>query len=137
MSHPKRWVLDTNLLISRLLVPSGSAAKAVDHALASGVLMVSEQSMQELAEVLFRPKFDRYIATEVRQQFIAHLARLARMKTITRQFEVCRDPKDNHFLELAFCSQAHAIVTGDQDLLVLHPFHGIPIVSPTDFLLRF
>lgn len=99
--------------------------------------MVSEQSMQELADVLFRTKFDRYVSTQVRQQFILRLARLARMNTITRRFEACRDPNDNHFLELAFCSQADAIVTGDQDLLVLHPFQGIPVVSPAEFLQRF
>lgn len=98
------------------------------------MLMVSEQSMDELASVLFRPKFDRYVSIEDRQQFIVRLASVARMNTTTRRFYICRDAKDNLFLDLAFCSQADALVTGDQDLLVLHPFHGCAIVTPNTFL---
>jgi predicted nucleic acid-binding protein len=46
----------------------------------------------------------------------------------------CRDPKDNKFLEVAGAGKADVIVSGDQDLLVLHPFVGIPIVPPATFL---
>ena len=49
-------------------------------------------------------------------------------------FRSCRDPKDNQFLELAVNGQADFIVTGDEDLLVLHPFRAIPILTPRDFL---
>jgi predicted nucleic acid-binding protein len=42
--------------------------------------------------------------------------------------------KDNKFLELALSGQADCIVSGDHDLLVLHPFRGIPIVTPRGFL---
>jgi uncharacterized protein len=46
----------------------------------------------------------------------------------------CRDPKDDKFLELAVNASADIIVTGDEDLLVLHPFRGISILRPADFL---
>jgi len=46
----------------------------------------------------------------------------------------CRDPKDNKFLELALSGKGSHIVSGDLDLLVLHPFRGIAIVSPQSFL---
>ena len=46
----------------------------------------------------------------------------------------CRDPRDNKFLELAVSGRATHIVTGDSDLLVLHPFRGIIVVSPSSFL---
>ncbi|WP_242477072.1 putative toxin-antitoxin system toxin component, PIN family [Halochromatium glycolicum] len=46
---------------------------------------------------------------------------------------VCRDPNDNAILELAVAGQATAIVAGDPDLLALHPFEGIPILSPRRF----
>ena len=42
----------------------------------------------------------------------------------------CRDPKDDKFLELALNGKATHIVSGDEDLLVLHPFRGIPILTP-------
>lgn len=47
---------------------------------------------------------------------------------------VCRDPKDNKFLELAVASNASCIITGDKDLLILHPFRNIPILNAFDFL---
>lgn len=53
------------------------------------------------------------------------------------RISVCRHPKDNKFLELAIAGNADCIVTGDKDLLVLHPFRGIKIISPSDFLILF
>lgn len=130
----RRWVLDTNALISRLLLPTGVAARAVDHALARGVVLVSEETMNELAEVISRPKFDRYLSVAERVQFLRLFGGVARMVNITHRVAACRDPKDDKFLHVALNGEAEAIVTGDQDLLVLHPFHGISILSPADFI---
>jgi putative PIN family toxin of toxin-antitoxin system len=47
---------------------------------------------------------------------------------------VCRDPKDDKFLELAVSGQATHIVTGDTDLLALNPYQGIEILSPHRFM---
>ncbi|MGK7944795.1 MAG: putative toxin-antitoxin system toxin component, PIN family, partial [Microcystaceae cyanobacterium] len=44
-------------------------------------------------------------------------------------------PKDNKYLELAVNGQAELIITGDQDLLVLHPFQSIDIITVNDFLI--
>ena len=49
----------------------------------------------------------------------------------------CRDPKDNKYLELALEAGADTIVSSDGDLLVLHPWRGIDIVSPSDFVAAF
>jgi uncharacterized protein len=46
----------------------------------------------------------------------------------------CRDPDDNMYLELALAAQAATIVSGDHDLLVLHPWRGIRIVRPAGYL---
>ena len=46
----------------------------------------------------------------------------------------CRDPKDDKFLEVAVHGSADVIVTGDSDLLDLHPFRGIAILTPADYL---
>ena len=54
-----------------------------------------------------------------------------------RQWTVCRDPKDDKFLDVAVAGHADALVSGDEDLLVLHPFQGIPIVQPAEFLAMF
>jgi putative PIN family toxin of toxin-antitoxin system len=49
---------------------------------------------------------------------------------------VCRDPRDDKFLSLAVSGNADLIITGDKDLLVLHPFRGIDIIRPIDYLSR-
>jgi predicted nucleic acid-binding protein len=46
----------------------------------------------------------------------------------------CRDPKDNCYLELALAAQATAIVSGDEDLLVLNPWRGVKVLRPSRFL---
>lgn len=81
-----------------------------------------------------RPKFDRYVTEKERRQFVAALVQDAELVTITQQIAICRDPKDDKFLELAMSGGADCIVSGDKDLLSLHPFQGIPIVRPDAFL---
>ncbi len=136
MSDQSLWVLDTNTLISRLLCPAGVAAQAVDHALVRGVLLVSEDTLNELVEVLTRSKFDPYVTREDRRQFLELLGGVARIVPIVRKIRACRDAKDDKFLDVAVNGEATAIITGDQDLLVLDPFHGVRILSPSAFLTR-
>lgn len=128
------WVLDTNVLVSRLLMPRGLAAQAVDHALESGVLLFSEATLNELTVVLGREKFDPYVSRTDRQQFVRLLGGVSRIVPISHQVQACRDPKDDKFLDVALVGEARAIITGDQDLLVLDPFHGVRIINPAAFL---
>ena len=90
--------------------------------------------MEELAEVLSRNKWDRYVSIKDRQEFIRRLLHVATMIPVLSEVTDCRDPKDNQFLALAADAEADCIVSGDKDLLVLHPWRGIAIVSPADFL---
>jgi predicted nucleic acid-binding protein len=53
-----------------------------------------------------------------------------------RREGLCRDAKDNKVLELALAAKASVIVASDADLLVLHPFRGIAIVTPGDYVRR-
>ena len=46
----------------------------------------------------------------------------------------CRDPKDDKYLELALAAGAETIVSSDDDLLVLHPWRGVRILRPADYL---
>ena len=130
----RRWVVDTNTLISRLLLSHSVPARAVTKALQHGDLLVSEATLEELAEVLERPKFDRYLSTDDRSAFFTLLSRVAIRVEILREISVCRDPKDDKFLSVAVSGDADAIITGDKGLLALHPFLGIPIWTPKTFL---
>ena len=134
MRTDRRLVIDTNLWVSRLLVPGGVAARAVDHGLSWGIPLMSEETLTELSEVLARARFDPYVSREDRQHFLRLLGGLVRLIPINQRIAACRDPKDDKFLDVALNGEAQLVLTGDQDLLALHPFHGIEIVSPADFL---
>jgi putative PIN family toxin of toxin-antitoxin system len=132
----QRVVADTNALISRLLLASSIPGRAVRKAVDTGILLVSEATMNELADVLARSKFDRYITLEDRQQFLRLLGRVAEFVPIVYPVHACRDPQDDKFLEVALNGNADLILTGDADLLVLHPWQNIAIVSPAEYLKR-
>lgn len=134
MIPPRRWVVDTNALISHLLLPGSVPAQAVRKALSSGDLLVSDTTLLELAGVLARPKFSKYLSDQERREFFQLLSRVAIRIEILRPITACRDPKDDKFLELAMSGRADAVITGDADLLALHPFFGIPILSSKAFL---
>ena len=130
----KRFVVDTNVLISHLLMPDSTPGKALKCALHMGELLVSDDTLSELAEVINRPKFDKYLYTQDRKKFFEVLAPLCIRVEIIRPVQACRDPNDDKFLEVAINGTADFILSGDKDLLALHPFHDIPILSPTEYL---
>jgi putative PIN family toxin of toxin-antitoxin system len=136
MSLRLRVVLDTNALVSRLLVPSSVPARAVQRAISEHIVLASEATLMELADVLSRRKFDTYVSVEDRQRFLCLFGRVAEPVAVLHVVRACRDPKDDKILELAVNGAADLIVTGDADLLTLNPFRGIRIVSPADFLLE-
>lgn len=83
--------------------------------------------------VLERPKFDRFVAFGQRRRFYDALASVSVIIPINRTITLCRDPNDNKFLELAASGAADFLVTGDSDLLTLHPFEDIDILTPAQF----
>jgi uncharacterized protein len=89
----RSWVLDTNILISRLLVPTGTAGKAVDRALSKGILLVSDATLGELADVLARPKFDPYVTVADRTNFIRLLGGVSRVVPIIARFPCLSGPE--------------------------------------------
>lgn len=132
----RRFIFDTNIIISAVLWPNSKPNIAFKKAQQLGIIIVSSLTWQELETVLFRPKFDRYITIEERQQFLLDLSQTVDFIIETRFVtDICRDPKDNKYLELAVNGQAECIITGDQDLLILHPFQSINIVTVNNFLL--
>lgn len=91
--------------------------------------------LSELENVIVRPKFDRYISLSKRLAFLGKLTKAAIHVPVTHIITACRDLKDDKFLELALSASAPLIISGDSDLLILHPFQGIAILSPAAYLL--
>ncbi len=129
-----RVVIDTSVAISAVLLPRSAPRQAFDLAVSKGRLLLSVLVVAELDEVLRRPKFNKYVSEEDRLEFLAALVREAEIVAIAETITACRDPKDDKFLELAVSGNASHIISGDADLLVLHPFRGIAIVTPHAFL---
>ena len=129
-----RFVFDTNVIVSALLLNDSVPARAFLQALNYGTVLISASLVRELSHVLSRERFDRYISREERDEFVDALTRESELVEITDPISVCRDPEDNRVLELAINGNATFIITGDSDLLVLNPFRDVRIVTPADFL---
>ena len=129
-----RCAFDTNVFISALLSPESKPRLALNLALRKGTLLLSYAALAELDEVLHRKQFRPYIDEQDIRDFLAALTRESEWVETDIQIVACRDPKDDKFLSLAVGGRATHIVTGDADLLTLHPFQGIQILQPQVFL---
>ena len=129
-----RVVFDTNVIVSALMLLGSPPRRAFDAARQHGQLLVSEATLEELDDVLRRPKLSAYVSEDQRLEFLAAYIRDAEDVVVTIRLRECRDPKDDKFLELAIEGRASHVVSGDQDLLTLSPLRGIAILTPADFL---
>lgn len=132
-----RIIIDSNVIISAILVPRAFPSQTVKTARREGLILISKETIEEVREVISREKFNKYLSFEARKNILDKIEKKALMVDVLENIEVCRDLKDNKFLELGVSGNADYIVTGDKDLLVLHPFRGIQIVTPEQFLKNF
>jgi uncharacterized protein len=133
-SSEQRLVIDANVIVSAVLSAQGKSRQAFDLAITAMVVLMSDEVFTEISEVLLRPKFDRYSNRTKREAFLDELLAIVEFVEITEKINECRDMKDDKYLELAVNGKADLILTGDDDLLVLHPFRQIPIVRVQTFL---
>lgn len=132
-----RAVVDTNILVRALIKPHGTVGPLLVR-LRQGdyTLLYTQSLLEELVDVLGRPRIrDKYHLTEQDIETVLSLILLrGEAVTPTEQITACRDPQDAKFLEAAVAGGADVIVSGDEDLLALHPLAGIPVLSPAAFL---
>ena len=136
MSTFARVVADTNVLVSRLILPESVPAQVLRQVELNSLLLFSESTMYELADVLSRQKFDRYVSLDDRRKFIERLGKIAEFIPIVQLVRECSDPKDDKFLEVALNGSADMIITGDTDLLAMNLWRGVEILSPANCLKR-
>jgi putative PIN family toxin of toxin-antitoxin system len=129
-----RIVIDTNVYVSRFIRPASVPGQAVIKALEQDQTLISIPIWEEFRAVLHRPKFARYIGPGLLEAFLDSVWMAAEPVEIRTRIRACRDPRDDKFLEVAVHGRADLIVTGDADLLALHPFRGIAILTPADYL---
>jgi putative PIN family toxin of toxin-antitoxin system len=128
-----RAVIDTNVLIAGLFWRGAPHDLLTQVRSGSLGLVSSPAVLAELSDVLGRSKFDAILTRSKTSRELA----LAEVRQLAEVIEppplaqpVCRDPDDDELLALAIAAQADLIVSGDNDLLVLQQFNGIPILSP-------
>jgi uncharacterized protein len=128
------FVFDTNALISSYLLNTSVNRKAYDKAKDKGLLVRSEQTMEEFRFTFSKPKFDRYLSVDKRVASMMEYEMNSFLIPISFNEKVCRDPKDDMFINLALSANASFIITGDSHLLELNGFKKIAILSASDFL---
>lgn len=132
----KRVVFDTSTLIGALLFPRSNHAQTFRRIVAQHQPVASAETLQELVDVVARPKFDRYRVIAERAEFVKRYSDIVELVTVTETVTDCRDLKDNKFLELALRASVTSIISSDDDLLVLNPYRGIEVVEMTEFAVR-
>ncbi|MEO5648452.1 MAG: putative toxin-antitoxin system toxin component, PIN family [Ginsengibacter sp.] len=130
-------MFDTNTLLSALFDETSLPATALKKARLQDVLLISESVKAEYRQVFSLTKFDKYISVSTRIEFIENIVAHSFPVNITEEVSECRDPHDDKWLSLAVSARADCIITGDKDLLVLHPFRKIPILNPANFIKNF
>lgn len=132
----ERVVVDTNVFLSGLFSSTSTPARAVERAIREDRILASAETLRELADKLRSPRFDVYVPRERRMALLDLLAPNLELVEIVQQVRASRDPNDDPLLEVAVNGSADLVVTGDHDLLALHPFRGIDIIQPADYLTR-
>ncbi len=130
----RRFVFDTNTLVSAVLFKTSVPRRAFDLARSLGVVMLSPETFAEAQRVFQYARFDQYVTARAREEFLEEVSDQALWLADPAPLQACRDPNDDKFLALALAGGVEVVVSGDQDLLVLHPFCGIPILTTGDFL---
>jgi len=132
MSGSSRYkvVVDTNVLLSGLFF-GGKSGKILSFIKNNKIeWLISPETTAELIGKLPRFTVDPVFLMET-ASFINNFS--IRILPLIR-FEICRDDRDNMFLDLAYEGKADYIITGDKDLLVLKNFKGSIVVKPAQFV---
>lgn len=135
-----RAIIDTNIMIRAVIRPMGTVGPIALHMRKGDYQIVySEPIIDELKAKLALPRLQTKYSLDPKrvQDFIAEIQVSCMLVHPTEKIDVCRDVKDNMILEAAVAGKADCIVTSDQDLLVLHPFRSIKIITPREFLALF
>ena len=128
-------VFDTNVLVSALLWHGPSHALLEQVRNGSIALISSPALLAELTDVIGRAKFDAILtrSNTSRERTLAQERQLAEVIVPPDLPQpVCRDPDDDAVLALALAAKVDWIVSGDNDLLSLGSFEGIPIITPAE-----
>ena len=125
-------IIDTNIFISFLI---GKRLSGLKQVLVQSIvqLIFSEQNIEEIQVVPKRPKFERYFDKNDVDDLIDLVYSIGKVEKITKEPDICRDPKDNFLLALADKGKVNYLVTGDADLLSMREYKNTKIITIENF----
>jgi uncharacterized protein len=130
-----RAVIDTNLIVSYLLIQSETTSRLIDHwEQGYFVYLISPAMLNELREVIYRPRLRQHMPGDpaILLDLIKADAEMVPGELILSS--VCRDPKDDLFIACAVEGRAAYLVTGDADLLDMMAYQGVTMIRAYDFV---
>lgn len=130
-------IFDTNVIVSFLITKNFKDELFYNllKQVKSGdiELFYSSETFKELQQSIKIPKIQSRLNKNT-SRFIADYKFIAINVEVVNQVSICRDPRDNMFLELAKEIQADYLITGDKDLLELKQFETTKILKPSEFI---
>ena len=98
-------------------------------------LFFTDDIINEVERVLGKPKLhlNEYDVKRIVMR-IEHIGKKISISPEHRVKGVCRDPKDDIYLECAIAANAQYIISGDRDLLDLKEYGGVKIVNARGYL---
>jgi len=128
-----RIIIDTNLWISFLITKDFTKLDEIIFS-RHGILIFSQELLDEFLEVARRPKFRRFFSASNIEEILETIDEYANFVKVHTKIEICRDTKDNFLLSLSIDGNANYLLTGDKDLLDLAKFGETSIVTISEFL---
>ncbi|MDP2749234.1 MAG: putative toxin-antitoxin system toxin component, PIN family [Nanoarchaeota archaeon] len=131
-----KLVLDTNTMVSGLIWRGNEFQLLEKVESGEAIMFVSNEIIRELNIVMQRPKIQKYLmeSGSSAEQLIEKIVRISESIVPDIEEEICRDKKDNKFIECALAANSDYIVSGDEDLLSMKEFRNIKIVKTSQIL---
>jgi uncharacterized protein len=135
-----RVVIDTNVWLSALLW-GGQPSLIIQLIEQKQIQAISSENiLTELTDILQKPKLQKRLdRLEITADEVVVIAKRLMTLVVTEEVIIpqLRDPKDQMVLATAISGDAQIVISGDKDLLILHPYGNISILLPQEFLTRF
>ncbi len=132
-------VLDTNVIVSSLLKRNSNPAIILNTALAGNIqLAIDTRIFEEYTEVLHRPRLNIPLSqADSILRFIAYSALWIRCEPVAFQQDLINDPGDLPFAEVAICSHAEVLITGNMKHFAFMPHSGSKVLLPHEFVTEY
>ena len=133
-----RVLLDTNILVGSLITKDTPPDGLYQRWLRGKFdLVTSEAQMAEIANVLARPRLQKFLGIDEAEAIVENIRTRALVFHDLPNVDLSLDPKDNPILATAIAGKADLIVSGDKKhVLSLGQVGGIPIVTAREALKR-